>query len=599
MTTKRKRMSIKMFNKNSDMAKLMKYQTITENIQIISSTISLQETKADVMSIQETKADVISIRETIADVISKETIADVISQETIADVQQDTKQVNVVNEGFSKDYPAAILQVQNNHIRMSQGLRIQDRTKCIVYTYLKSKNYYFSTQKDFINQDGKRVVVKHIKPDYPMRMTFFNGGKCHFPYDCWKDVFKARALDIEASNLLYDNDFARSEEGVKLYFELDYRSKDTVPDSDSILQHVTACQDVVKQYFCSNHDVDYSMWVLLSTPKPKFVKDEMHPVIAMGCHIIFKNIVINCTQGAQLCESANLRLEKDFDLKDVVDCCYKKEIASLRPIYCRKLEKCLLCLDVEDMRINCESCRCRGKVPSGSIYTASYYIDSQGVDVYENPNDLVEFVSHNMLQLVIETSIIPERINLFTLGYNIPLGQPTIIPFDLRSKHKSDSKSTYVYKRDRRVISSRNKDNYDKVDDPEIHRLLRGIITNFHPVYNNDYMLIANISKNSQTYFVDLKGTGKCFCRIHDEKGLDHQNNRIFFTISKRDKTISQHCYDKECRRLLHTNKELKKRVTEKISPYIHQRIFLTNIKLTEHMTKQDTFADFIENFGK
>jgi hypothetical protein len=514
------------------------------------------------------------------------------------------KPIDEPSVGFSDEYTKNIYRIKTAHMKMCRDLRIQCRGRSKMFNYLKKNDFYVTSNKKQtqVDVDGKRIHINKEAPKYPMRLTFFNGGKCHFPYAAWRNVFVARAQDIELGNLLYDNDFARSEEGVKLFFELDYRSKDNEPGDETIMKHVLSLQKVVQKFYQNNKDLDSSMWVLLSTAKPKYIATEMHPVISMGCHIIFRNINVNCEQGVQLCHSANLSLESEFGLKNLVDCCYKKEMASLRPIYCRKLEICLLCLNEDDMRLNCEECLCRGKIPSGSIYTVSYLIDSNGAEVYKEPAELSQFVKNNMLQIVSETSIIPNDINDFTPGYKVPIDEPVFIPIGLRSLHKDDKTKDFVFRKDRKMISQRRKDLFKEVVDAEIIRLITGVIRGYNQHYDHDGMILSNVSRNSHTIFVDLRGIGRCFCRIKHPDGHTHLSNRIYFRISKKKKTITQYCYDDDCKLLL-TDKSVLKRLTSTISPFVFGKIFvvqedITNKKSYKTAKRHESMNDFLTSFG-
>lgn len=542
-------------------------------------------------------------RMTIADFKNKG-LGDKLRKKTEAKNDSPPTISTIPSVGFSSEYAENILRIKNSHVKMCRQLKIQSRTRCHIFNYLNDNNYFITSYqtKQNVNMDGKRLKLKKEAPDYPLRMTFFNGGKCHFPYSAWKDVFIARSKDIQMGNLLYDNDFARSNEGIRLFFELDYRSKDDEPKDETILEHVLSLQRMVKTFYSNNSNVDYSMWVLLSTSKPKYIATEVHPIIATGCHVVFRNIVVNCEQGLQLCHSANLMLETLHGVKELVDCCYKREVASLRPIYCRKLEECMVCLNDDDMRLSCEDCLCRGKIPSGSIYTISRIIDSNGLDIYDKQSDLYGFVKNNMIQVVSETSIIPPKINMFTKGYELPVGEPKYIPVGLRSIHKDDESKDFVYRKDRKVISLRRKDRFKKVVDVEIIRLISGAIRTFHTQYNNDRMLISDVSRNSDTFFVDLKGVGRSFCRVKCPEGETHQSNRVYFRLSKRYRTITQYCYDDECKQLL-TDASVKARVTSNLSGFLFNRIFTVLGKecsenTLKPITKHDSMNDFLKSFG-
>jgi hypothetical protein len=547
--------------------------------------------------------------------VSKET-SGALEEKSVINVQRKNLKLKSTEtsdtaESFSENYPQNIKKITKEHL--CRTLRIQNRTDNMLYQFLLKRKYFGGTkkQKSYVNRDGKRQLHKNVAPKYPMRLTFFNNGTCHFPFCAWVDVFRARAQDIELGNLMYDNDFALSDEGIKLFFELDYRSKDDSPEEQTILQHVKVCQEVVHEFFASNKFLDHSCWVLLSTPKPKYVKEEIQPLISMGCHIVFKNIVVNCEQGTQLCQSVNLRLESRYGIRNLVDCCYKREVASLRPLYCRKLESCHDCLNFEDLRLNCETCLARGKVSSGSIYVPTHLLGADGEPVFPEKDDLKRYIENNLVEVVAETSIVPNCINNFTPGFQLPDGEPMYVPSRMKSSHKDDAEKDFVYRIDRRKISHRKKSKFVEILDANILHWVSILIKAYHPRYDHTNMILDKVSKNANSIFVDLRGVGRCFCRVANPKGHIHSSNRIFFRICKKKKTITQHCYDGDCSGKL-KDKETKTRLTQPVQDIIYNALFpskkdtaqggKSSHTVSSHFLHSSTagskMINFIEKFG-
>jgi hypothetical protein len=473
----------------------------------------------------------------------------------------------IVCHQYSDAYIKNIVRVQEKHQILCQQLKIQKREKSFLYPFLKQNNYLVSVHP---HKKKERVEVS----PYPLRMTFFNGGKSHFPYSVWKDIFRLRRQDIEANNLVFDNDFALSDEGVKFFVELDYQSREEEPSEETLVAHARVCHSVVREYFPHNTDVSY--WILTCTPKPKYLKDELHPIISSGAHIIFRNIVLTTDQCTQLANSVKLRLEVEFGLVDTVDMCYKKNMASLRGIYCRKLETCLDCLDDNEMRINCETCLCRGRVPSGSIYTASYLFDSDNKNMYPDVEAFDDYVRSNLEYVIGDTSIIPESINLFTQGYEIPEAEPLVITSENRSKNGTDVGLDFVYKQDRKYLSQRRKERFTTIVDVDIIRLVTSIVRCYHPKFDTDNMLVSGVSKNNGSLFVDLRGSNRTFCLIQDENGIRHTSNRVFFRIDQKSSTITQHCYNDTCRKLS-KSVEIRKRLTRFVDPLSRNKLFASS----------------------
>ena len=416
-----------------------------------------------------------------------------------------------------------IKEVERRHITTTLELRLQNRRETAMYKFVKSSGYMVS----FESKTKKR---KREDDEHPLRLTFMNGGACRFPFSEWDKIFACRAQDLQDGFDCFCNEMVLSSEGVQLFVEFDYRG-DSVPTRETILSHVTTSQEVVRDYYST---ADTAMWVLLSNPKPKLVKTQLTPIVAMGCHVVFPNITVTCEQGKQICSSISLRLEGLTGLTGVVDeGCYGTSTASLRPMMCRKLEDCKCDPDV---RYDCPKCLGRGRVPSGSIYKPSYFFDRHGTPLID-PTAMTAYTEKNLQNVIKSTSIVPAEACQFTPGYARPLSEPVAIPELVRSKHPSYAGKHHAFKADRRVNPSR----WTEVLDPVILDLVKDQIKAFHPRYR-ERCLLGTVSRCKHTISVNLKGAGRSFCRIQVPEGV-HSSNRIFFQISKAKGTITQKCY--------------------------------------------------------
>jgi hypothetical protein len=106
--------------------------------------------------------------------------------------------------------------IKNNHMRDCKMLNIQSRFTSSMYKSLNKMKYIIFSHKKY-NDNGKEIK-QTIHSPYPIRMTFFNGGTAKFPYSYWKHIWIERSKDITNKIILFDNEFARSEEGIKLFF---------------------------------------------------------------------------------------------------------------------------------------------------------------------------------------------------------------------------------------------------------------------------------------------------------------------------------------------------------------------------------------------
>jgi len=467
-----------------------------------------------------------------------------------------------------------------------------------------------------ITRGGKNLCrephdEESVSPGWPMRMNYMNGGhfvdkhgnscsyNAHFPFTMWSDVFERRAKDIRKSIPFFDNDAAYSGQGICCFFEMDYRSAMTFMSEGEMMKHAIICQDVLKEYYCSNKNVDYSMWVLFCLPKPKMNTELDRLLIASGMHIVFPNIVINSERGIQLSASVAHRIQMKHGYVNVVDTNIFKpnsDMVTLRPAYSRKADKCPRCLGRPEERTHriCTLCANDKRVGCGSMYIPTHLVKSDGV---LTPNHIIEdMCEHKLKQVLIDTSIVPPTdTGDFTLGYIVPPGATD--PETTRAINPEGYKKTKTNGKQKKPPTNKLvKGNMNLVTDQHILEVLTLVIRSFR--VEHKYASIRSASASSNMYLVNLSSGGHKFCRIADEKGKHHNSNSILFRISLKAGTITQHCYDQDCRKLLAGNPEIKKRVTSLAHEHHLQAIFpdqppslITTLNVEENATrlKQDS----------
>ena len=290
-----------------------------------------------------------------------------------------------------------------------------DRGLSAELRFLKANNYLV-----FKEAKRGRKKKRDDEPDVE-RLSFFNGGCGRFPFHVWPTIFCKRAEDIEKNITVFDNEMVRLSEGACAYFEVDYRSRVAPMREEEMIQHALVIQDVVKEFFHKALNVSFRMWVLTCEPKIKMAKKSEIIKIANGMHIIFPNIIVDRVRGKQLCFSAGLRLERKCGRPGIVDDCYKKNIANLRPAYGVKIETCLECDNNEDIKQGCIACDGRGEIASGSVYKPKWLIGNDG-DLLDD--ELKNLVETKLPQVLFETSIVTwTNEGKFTPGFELPQGE--------------------------------------------------------------------------------------------------------------------------------------------------------------------------------
>jgi hypothetical protein len=371
----------------------------------------------------------------------------------------------------------------------------------------------------------KKYLTEEHPPSERRRITFFNGGNAYFPFSQWPNVLRYRSMDIESGHIIYDNDVTHSE--ICLFFELDYRNTGEATSDEDILQHASFAQDIAKEYFYNGKDdIDFRMWILTCSPKPKRTKEDKL-VVANGAHIVFPNIVVDAEQGRQMCYSLAFRLETRLGLMSIVDDCYKDGATTLRPAYARKIEKCHSCEDSDELKYSCDICNGKGKVTSPSFYVPKWLIHSSGAIIDDRPE--------NLARILYETSIIPHcDSGDFTRGWARPSTEPEME----QKKNKKKSK--------RKRASYEASSGGNEIVDGKLLNGIRKVIVAYNKDYYKDCVL-GKVTLSKDTCFVNLRGPCRCNCGIAKRK---HSSNRIFFLISRKRRAIYQKCYSKDCKGL-------------------------------------------------
>lgn len=403
----------------------------------------------------------------------------------------------------------------------------------------------YLTKRQFVTSGKKTKESQSSR--YLSRITYFNGGVASYSFSHWKHVLQLRANDIRNRKFSFSNDIAYSDEGIRAFFELDFRYTNTEIGFETILKQTKTCQTVIRRFFESNTGLDLKVLTLTCSPKPKFITGASRPVIASGAHIIFPNVTINANQGHQLCLAVDLAIQREFGYGGVVDDCYKESKTMLRPWNALKMVACPVCMDDKHEKTTCTRCRCRGKVRGVSSYCLKAVTYDDGKVCFGGPLDAL--VKTDLGRLVSESCIVPENdTGVYTAGYARPRDCPEYIPCEKRTRNTRIPKSVtqHVFRNDR--VQTGN--NYTVVEDPAVLDIIQKAINAYHPLYRQT--LVGMVSRTNKYYFVNLRGPNKSMCRIRERSGYLHAKNRIYFKITYKGRyRITQHCYDNECKKLL------------------------------------------------
>jgi hypothetical protein len=507
-----------------------------------------------------------------------------------------------LNDCIGKNYENSLcsIEVNINKSFLKRQSNVFDQEE---YKYLQHKGYSFFGKRKTIQKIDRngRLTTKKVKTTiHPMRMTTFTGSRLCFPFNEWTTVFQKRANDINNGRLAnYSNDMCYSSEGLCPFFELDEVTFDLPITDEEFIEYAKCCQEVLKDFFCSNPNVDYRLWILTCLPKSKSIKGKRFKGIKSGCHIIFPNITINDTIGRQLCESISLRIEQTLGKRGIVDSQpYKSEPnpSTLRPAYAMKLKKCLECKNANDYNSfynldtktsKCTICDNRKRHGCGSVYEPKYIFDSNF-----NKLDIVEeLVTDHLPFVLFDTSIIScNDSGYITPGYIVPYGEPVVIPKNLAQP------GTNIYKQDFKSMKRFNSKDHSVVQDVGVLRMLSKIVRKYHYKYKD--LLIRKVLQFKNFYMINVSSSSDShkFCRIENFNGHVHNSNSIWFKLEFKDRSIVQFCFASDCKKLLTIS--LKKKLTKTYTESQRKYLFPKQSIVT-HKTKKQCNVSRFELFLK
>jgi hypothetical protein len=160
------------------------------------------------------------------------------------------------------------------------------------------------------------------------------------------------SLDIERGVMLAGAEVSYNSNGIRCYFEIDYRSFVRFPTSEEMTQHAIIAFKLMKERFpLANH----TCYVGKCDPKVKLAKKKKEeeedekpvpPKLAMGVHIVFPHIVSKTPEIKQCVYDLDLKItaEDPFFAHSVDNQSVHREDATLRPLFTYRLDECGGCL---------------------------------------------------------------------------------------------------------------------------------------------------------------------------------------------------------------------------------------------------------------
>jgi hypothetical protein len=430
--------------------------------------------------------------------------------------------------------------------------------------------------------EGESAISERIKGKYPftksawkstyiscinqkethgdlLRSTFLSGGSMHMPFVMYHESLRIKALDIEKQVILTDAEVAHNCEGIRLFFELDYRTTSIpLPAIETVMIHANIIYQTVFDCFPSMDNI--VMHMAMCQKKRKQKRSESKIALAWGLHVIFPDIVVTTSIMKLISQLLDIRISKiDPTWSNVVDgASYRSNSATLRPCFSYKMITCPICVrddeenikttkrkrkdasyDLENLfRIELSAtCHCfNGRVVDPSYYD---YIGS----ICHIGGDIVQLLE-GVLNVLSETSIVPLHMGMFTDGFTRTedMGDELdIIP---------GKKDNILFPAERRAISGfqrrKTLENIIHKDFPSGIHLLRGVLGRIHENYVHLGVHTVCLDRNKKLFIVTVKGKGSRFCPY---KGNHHHSNRVYFCINFGRQRVNIHCFDNDCKK--------------------------------------------------
>lgn len=360
-----------------------------------------------------------------------------------------------------------------------------------------------------------------------LRSTFLSGGCLYTNQSQHFDSMVHKAADIARGVILTDVDIAYCDEGIRVHFELDYRtSSGPFPTKECFQTHLDLIHKAVCD--CYPQEKNLTMWVATCQEKRKFSRSNLtEPKLAWGAHVVFPCLLATTDTLRRIAQVIDTRLTNLSDgWEDVVDTSsYRAESATLRPCYSYKSGPCLRCkADPELIESSFDvPCDCQhGRRLDPSIYTFWGIVPSSG-EVQAPPT-----VEETLRQMTIVA----------------PVGSQVTAKFHLTPDMMKESSVAVTTKKKRKTSAPRKTTVINAHDAPDGHKILRVIIGRFHTDYAHVALDRVHVDKN-KVMTICVKGRG---CHTCPYVGRDHTSNRVYFVLHLRQSTISIKCYSRQCR---------------------------------------------------
>ena len=458
----------------------------------------------------------------------------------------------------------------------------------------------------------QRFVGSHTQGNL-LRATMLSGGTVHTPFREYSILLEHKTRDLSNGVVFTDVEWAHNCEGIRLFVELDYKTKDALPTEEEVMLHIKHIFDVVQECFSTSASHKFKMHIATCEPSGVTkttganVFDQMFSTDVYkkwGIHVVFPEIVTTTQTMRHIAQAIDTRISRDnATWNNVVDAnAYKDANATLRPPYSYKASACAICRPVHKKRkrkddetaqqktaqeIMSVSCDCMfGYRIQPSVYG---YIGT----MLDDTTIVEELVDTRAI--LSGMSILPTKIGAFTESFQ-PCTDMDMSDSVVEEKSKRSEK---------RVLAHRKQIDIPQNEKQQCYKVVQSIINRSDPAYLR--VVVENVrhchSKQKNELFVTVKGPGMRWCVSSNR---EHDSNRAFFVLCLRRKKLFASCFDKDCRKdhkidttrknnvfPLHTNEiiRLNELSSIKTGDIVRRKISSTSTPRVQNETDKKTLA--------
>lgn len=440
------------------------------------------------------------------------------------------------------------------------------------------------------------------------------------------------SYDITRGVVTTLNEIATSSEGIRVFFEFDYRGL-ALPSLQDIIVHIDMACQLVHEMFPKHSNIIAQ--VAACKPKTKMKKNTR--ILAMGIHMVFPTVVTTSQVIKIMADTLNSRISIAFPkYVGIVDSSpVNRETASLRCVFSYKIDDCSICFEkarktrkkntispelkafaqqqhqqlanksfvnIDDMMVQDDSDaadeeenkqndddedndddvvtgRAASEVPHdcdcGKLINPSVYRPL--LTVLHSGDFCMEIQSKSIIVQLQQSMINPITTGQgnFTRGVVFP--NDAVHPLDRTNRSSTSSTSIIKFKSEEKGLKKLTTNTAEVKPAKVMIQAFTSALRTISREYSQTRISSVRYNKSEGTVLLVLDGNGSRFCVIRND---DHTNNRVYAIYHLKSKKFRMYCHNKACSETLKSCRYKNTKTKLNIDPLLVKRIgeMTTNI---------------------